>query len=84
MAVTDFEVRENGELATIAVQPIVESTREVGIVLTLDTSAAMAESGALEGVKAAAREFVERRRPNERIALVTFGNVPKTRGALHR
>ena len=78
VTVTDFEVRENGDLATIQVLPIAESALDVGIVLTIDTSAAMAESGALDAVKAAARQFVERRRPNEKIALVSFGDVPKT------
>ena len=76
--VTEVSVRENGRLvADLDVVPLAESTTPVGIVLVIDTSGSMEAGGRLEQAKAAARQFVERKLPNDQIALVTFANEPR-------
>lgn len=71
-------VRENGRIVSnIDVVPRAESTTPVGIVLVLDTSGSMRAGGRLEQAKIAARQFVERKLPNDQIALVAFANEPR-------
>lgn len=71
-------VRENGRLLPdIDVVPLAESTTAVGIVLVIDTSGSMKVNNRLESAKVAARQFVERKLPNDQIALVTFSNEPR-------
>ncbi len=71
----EVTVRENGRLLNdIDVVPLAESTTAVGIVLVIDTSGSMKANGRLDQAKAAARQFVERKLPNDQIALVTFAN----------
>jgi len=74
----EVSVRENGRLVPdIDVVPLAESTTPVGIVLVIDTSGSMQSGGRLEQAKTAARQFVERKLPNDQIALVTFANEPR-------
>ena len=74
----DVSVRENGKLVNdIDVVPLAESTTPVGIVLVLDTSGSMQAGGRLQQAKQAARSFIERKLPNDQIALVTFANEPR-------
>lgn len=74
----EVTVRENGRLLNdIDVVPLAESTTAVGIVLVIDTSGSMKANGRLDQAKTAARQFVERKLPNDQIALVTFANEPR-------
>ncbi len=74
----EVSVRENGRLVRdVDVVPLAESTTPVGIVLVLDTSGSMRSGGRLEQARAAARSFIERKLPNDQIALVTFANEPR-------
>jgi tight adherence protein B len=70
----DFSLRENGQLVDdFQVVPISETQTRVGIVLAIDTSGSMARNNAINQAKAAARQFVASRNPNQEIALVEFG-----------
>jgi tight adherence protein B len=74
----EVTVRENGRIISdLAVVPVAESTTPVGIVLVLDVSGSMEAGGRLARAKEAARNFVERKLPNDQIALVTFANEPR-------
>jgi tight adherence protein B len=74
----EVSVRENGRLVSdLDVVPVAESTTPVGIVLVLDVSGSMEAGGRLARAKEAARSFVERKLPNDQIALVTFANEPR-------
>ncbi|MBW3557913.1 MAG: type II secretion system F family protein [Actinobacteria bacterium] len=71
-------VRENGRLVEdLDVVPVGQSTTPLGIVLVIDTSGSMAAGGRLDQAKIAARGFVERKLPNDQIALVAFSNSPR-------
>ena len=73
-AFTDFTVRENGNIVQdIDVVPVGSTDTQVGIVLAIDTSGSMLANDAFTRAKAAAKQFVEDRAPNERIAIVAFG-----------
>jgi tight adherence protein B len=68
-------VRENGKLVTgLRVVPMSESTTPVGVVLVIDTSGSMRSNARLVQAKAAAKGFVERKLPNDQLAIVTFSN----------
>ncbi len=74
----NVSLRENGGLVPeIDVVPVAESATPVGIVLVIDTSGSMSTGGRLVQAKAAAAQFVERKLPNDQIALVTFANEPR-------
>ena len=76
--IAQVSVRENGKLvADLDVKPLSESATPVGIVLVIDTSGSMKANGRLEQAKVAARSFVDRKLPNDQIALVTFSNEPR-------
>ncbi len=76
--VTGVAVRENGRLVEdVDVIPLGESTTPLGIVLVIDTSGSMAAGGRLEQAKIAAKSFIERKLPNDQIALVAFSNTPR-------
>ena len=76
--VRDVTVRENGRLvADVDVVPIAESATPVGIVLVIDTSGSMRSNGRLTQAKAAAKAFVDRKLPNDQLAIVTFSNEPR-------
>lgn len=69
-----LSVTENGQpVQELEVEPIGESAVEVGIVLAIDTSGSM-EGAPLEAVKAAAVSFVTQMRPQDRVAIVSFGS----------
>jgi tight adherence protein B len=70
---TDFQLRENGQLVKQKrVVPLGETSTPVGVVLAIDISGSMRGKNKMEQVKAAASEFVANRRPNEQIAVVAF------------
>ena len=75
----DFALRENGKIVRdFDVVPIGEAlTTSLGIVLVIDTSGSMRPGGKLEQAKTAARQFVEQKLPNDRIAVVAFSNEPR-------
>jgi tight adherence protein B len=74
-SVTAVSLRENGRIVPdVKVVPIGESTTAVGVVLVIDTSGSMKANGRLDQAKAAARAFVNRKLPNDQIALVAFAN----------
>ena len=77
-----FHLRENGVAVpdgNLTVQPLRQTSRPIGTVLVIDTSGSMASHGALEQAKAAARQFIAGRGPNEWTALVSFSSAPVTR-----
>lgn len=70
-----FHVRENGKKIPdndIQVRQLAETGRAVGTVLVVDTSGSMLSRGAIGQAKAAAKQFVSARKPNESIAIVSF------------
>ena len=75
----DFALRENGKIVRdFQVVPIGEAlTTSLGIVLVIDTSGSMRPGGKLEQAKTAARQFVDQKLPNDRIAVVAFSNEPR-------
>ncbi len=76
--VAGVAVRENGRLVEdVDVIPVGESNTPLGIVLVIDTSGSMVAGGRLEQAKVAARAFVERKLPNDQIAVVAFSNTPR-------
>ncbi len=73
----DFTVRNNGEIVNgVSVRPLSETQTPVGVVLVIDTSGSMRESGRMEAAKAAAQTFVAGRGPDEKIAVVGFSDAP--------
>ena len=74
----EVSVRENGRLVPdVDVVPVSETTTPVGIVLVIDTSGSMKSNGRLTQAKAAAKSFIDRKLPNDQIAIVTFSNEPR-------
>jgi tight adherence protein B len=72
---TDFAIRENGQLvqaAKLEVRPLKQTTKPIGTVLVVDTSGSMKTR--LDQAKAAARSFIDAKAPNESIAVVAFSN----------
>lgn len=70
-------VTENGEpvpAEAVTVEPIRSSQVPVGVVLVIDTSGSM-EGAPMEAAKAAAVGFVQQKRPEDFIALVTFADT---------
>ena len=77
-----FHLQENGVAVpdgNLTVQPLRQTTRPIGTVLVIDTSGSMASRGALDQAKAAARQFVAGRGPNEWTAIVSFSSSPVIR-----
>jgi tight adherence protein B len=68
---TDFQVKEDGDEVKAAATPY---TAAKGIVLVVDTSGSMSQSGKLDSVKAAIRDFVSRKGASDQIAIVGFNN----------
>ena len=60
-------------------KPLRQTARPVGTVLVIDTSGSMQSKGALQSAKAAARQFVAGRAPNEWMAVVSFSSAPVVR-----
>jgi tight adherence protein B len=57
--------------------PLGRTNTPVGVVLVIDTSGSMNQNGKLEQAKAAARQFVSSKQPNDQIALVGFNSQPR-------
>jgi tight adherence protein B len=73
-----FTVRENGRLVSgIDVVPLGRTAVPVGIVLVIDTSGSMRANGAIDAAKAAARQFVAQKQPNDQVAIVAFSDEPR-------
>ena len=72
---SQFSLRENGEFVTgFDLVPVSETPRQIGTVLVIDTSGSMRARDAIGQAKAAARQFVEQRQPQDRIAIVAFSD----------
>lgn len=79
LAATDLRVEEDGRPVTdFEVRPSFREGGSLAVVLLIDTSFSMA-GAPLEGAKAAAREFVARLSPDDRVAVITFGLPPVER-----
>jgi tight adherence protein B len=77
-----FHLRENGVVVpdgNLTVTPLRQTTRPVGTVLVIDTSGSMGTRGAIDQAKAAARQFVAGRGPNEWVGIVSFSSAPMVR-----
>lgn len=75
----DFRVTEDGKpVADLEVRPSFRDGGSLAVVLVLDTSFSM-RGEPLDGAKAAARSFLDRLGPDDRVALVTFGRPPVER-----
>jgi tight adherence protein B len=73
-----FTLREDGRLISgLQVVPLGETDTPVGVVLVIDTSGSMRERSKIEAARAAAKEFVARKRPNDQIAIVAFSAQPR-------
>ena len=67
-------VTENGEpVVDLEVSTLEQSFQRIGIVLAIDTSGSMAGEP-IEAAKAAALSFIEQKRPQDWMALVTFSS----------
>ncbi|TMK89676.1 MAG: VWA domain-containing protein, partial [Actinobacteria bacterium] len=74
----DVHLRENGQFVNgFNAVPLGRTNTPVGIVLVVDTSGSMNQNGKLEQAKAAARQFVSSKQPNDQIALVSFNTQPR-------
>src|SRR5690606_33134161 len=62
---------DGGPVENLTVEPLGSSTVPVGVILAIDTSGSM-EGAPIAAAKAAARSFVESKRPEDFIAVVTF------------
>src|SRR5688572_19485150 len=72
---SEFTVRENNKVvpgSNLEVKPLKQTAKSVGTVLVVDTSGSMKPR--IEEAKAAARNFVAAKAPNEWIALVSFSS----------
>jgi len=75
---TSFVLREDGRVVRPLRVVWRETTdRPVSVVIALDRSGSMGESGAIEQAKLAAASFVEGARPGDRIGLVAFDTLPE-------
>lgn len=73
-----FKIRENGTpVSKVTVRTLQESATPVGVVLVIDTSGSMRANDKLNQAKQAAKQFVDRRTPNEQLALVAFSDQPR-------
>jgi tight adherence protein B len=69
-----LEVTANGQaVSDLEVESIGNSTVSVGVVLAIDASGSMAGTP-IEESKTAAKSFVEQARPEDRIAVIAFGD----------
>ena len=72
---TLLEITVDGQpVSDLEVAPLGESSVPVGVVLVIDTSGSM-EGAPIDAAKAAATSFVEQKRPEDSIALVTFSDT---------
>lgn len=69
-----LQVTVNGQpVSNLEAAPLGQSSVPVGVVLVIDTSGSM-EGEPIESAKAAAKSFVDQKRPEDSIALVTFAD----------
>jgi tight adherence protein B len=74
----DVHLRENGQFINqFSAVPLARTNTPVGVVLVIDTSGSMNQNGKLDQAKAAARQFVNGKQPNDQIALVSFNSQPR-------
>src|SRR5437764_3839496 len=70
-------LHENGQfINSFTAVPLGRTNTPVGVVLVIDTSGSMNQNGKLDQAKAAARQFVSSKAPNDQIALVAFNSQP--------
>lgn len=62
---------DGNPVENLVVEPLASSTVPVGVILAIDTSGSM-EGEPIEAARAAARSFVEQKRPEDFVAIVTF------------
>ncbi len=62
---------DGGAVENLVVEPLASSTVPVGVVLAIDTSGSM-QGEPIEAAKAAARSFVEQKRPEDFVAIIRF------------
>ncbi|MFP3913579.1 MAG: vWA domain-containing protein, partial [Actinomycetota bacterium] len=66
------EVTAGGEpVENLTVEPLASSTVPVGVILAIDTSGSM-EGEPIQAAREAARSFVEQKRPEDFVAILTF------------
>lgn len=70
-----LNITANGEtVSNLEVRTLGESSVPVGVVLAIDSSGSM-QGGPIEAAKAAAQAFVDQKRPEDQIALITFADT---------
>jgi tight adherence protein B len=73
-----FSLRENDKLVNpLQVVPIGQTDTPVGVVLVIDTSGSMRDRAKIEAARAAAKQFVAAKGPNDQIAIVAFSAQPR-------
>src|SRR5206468_10038624 len=74
----DVHLRENGQFINqFSAVPLARTNTPVGVVLVIDTSGSMNQNGKIDQAKAAAKQFVSTKQPNDQIALVAFNSQPR-------
>ena len=75
---SSFTVQNNGSrVSGVSTVPLANSGQPVGTALVLDTSATMNNGDKLAQTKLAAKQYIAQKTPNEVIALVATGSVPR-------
>ncbi|MBV8959613.1 MAG: VWA domain-containing protein, partial [Actinobacteria bacterium] len=70
-----FTLRENGQfLNGFEVIPLAQANSEIGVVLLIDISGSMRDSGKIDAAKQAANQFIDQKAANESVAVVVFGD----------
>ncbi|MGH8912385.1 MAG: type II secretion system F family protein [Acidimicrobiia bacterium] len=64
---------DGGAVENLDIQPLASSSVPVGVILAIDTSGSM-EGAPMEAARAAARSFVQQKRPEDFVAIVTFAD----------
>jgi tight adherence protein B len=73
-----FSLREDDRLVSnVQVVPIGETDTPVGVVLVIDTSGSMREDSKIDAARAAAKQFISQKGPNDQIAIVAFSAEPR-------
>jgi len=70
-----LNITANGEaVSNLEVRTLGESSVPIGVVLAIDSSGSM-QGGPIEAAKASAQAFVDQKRPEDQIALITFADT---------